>query len=291
MAETKDIPDLKIANDHPEAQVVFKDTYAFFEKNIMRSVGVFVGVEDWTQDMSILESYAMPVAVCDPLNHAPEWREAVETKRAKLMDWLNYLKAKGMGHYFVNPRMIGVSRKFPGHASGARDVEDPSGNKESVPIATWDSLLAEANELRGKAKAEEPYFALCRIFVPHHEVEVISSLLATHHRPSILYVRWSQNPDDSQLLTETAGHLQTVGYRLLAIRNSYFLYQYTGKDLYSCCSWTEPSMGHPLVTMFAGQATEAVQQALEAVQERLVASQKPAPETSEATTEASATPQ
>ena len=291
MAETQNIPDLKVANDHPEAQVVFKDTYAFFEKNIMRSVGVFIGCADWKQDMSILESYAMPVIVCDPLNDSPEWCEAIETKRAKLMDWLNYLKVEGMGHYFVNPRMISVNRKFPGLANGTREVDDLSGNKESIPVVTWDSLLAEANELRGKAKAEEPYFALCRIFAPHQEVEIINSLLATPHRPSILYVRWSQNPDQSQLLCETAGHLQTAGYRLLAIRNSYFLYQYTGKDLYSCCSWTEPSMGHPLVNLFASQASDAVKQTVENLQTNLAKVAQQTQESSEATTEASAVPQ
>lgn len=251
MAET--IPDLKIYNDRPDAHVVFKDTYAFFDKNVMRSIAVLIGSESWQQDLSLLEAYSMPTVFLDPMNHQPEWREAVETKKAKLMDWLGFLKENGCGQYFVNPKWIAPSVEFPGITSGTTTA-----GESTVPVVSWNELIQRANALRGNSKSADPYFALCKIAVPDREIEIINNLLSTQHRPSLLYVRWTASPDESQLHCEAAGHLQTSGYRLLAIRNGYFFYQYTGKDFYSTCSWTEPSMGHPFIGMMSSEVTEAL---------------------------------
>jgi hypothetical protein len=252
---SKPIADLKVYNDRPDAHVVFKDTYAYFDKNIMRAVAVFVGSESWQQDLSLLEAYSMPTIFCDPANHQPEWREAITTKKGKLMDWLGYLKENGCGQYFVNPKWIEPCVEMPGISSGTYFVE---GNR--VTMTSWDDLLHRANDLRGNSKAAEPYFGLCKIAVPNHEIEIINTLLSTQYRPSILYVRWTQSPDESQLHCEAAGHLQTCGYRLLAIYNGYFLYQFTGKDLYSICSWTEPSMNHPFLRIMTSEVSGALEE-------------------------------
>ena len=253
------IPDLKVYNDTENSHVVFKDVYAYFDKNVLRSVGVFIGCTDWKQDLSLLEAYSMPVVVCDPLNHQAEWREAVETKRVKLMEWLNYLKSNECGQYFVNPKWIAPSTDFPGVVNGTREIEI-EGEKHSVNVVSWTSLLDRANTLRGNSKAAEPYFAVCRIALPEHEVEVLYSLLSTSYRPALLYVRWSHSPDERQLQCEAAGHLQTAGYRLLAVRNGYYLYQYTGQDVYSCCSWTTPTMAHPFLDLMTSQVKEVLSQ-------------------------------
>jgi hypothetical protein len=86
-----------------------------------------------------------------------------------------------------------------------------------------------------------------------NEIEVVASLLASTHRPSILYIFWSASPDESQMHCEAAGHVQTCGYRLLSINYGFYMYQYTGQDMYSCCSWTEPSMAHPFVQLMTEQ--------------------------------------
>lgn len=254
------IPDLKVYNDSANAHIVFKDGYTYFDLNVLRSVGLFIGCTDWKQDLSLLEAYSMPVVVCDPLNHQPEWREAVETKRVKLMDWLNYLKSNECGQYFVNPKWIAPTSDFPGTANGTREILGEGEEKRVVNVSTWASLLDRANSLRGNSKAAEPYFAVCRIALPDHEVEVLYSLLSTSYRPALLYIRWSHSPDEQQLQCEAAGHLQTAGYRLLAIHNGFFLYQYTGQDMYSCCSWTNPTMSHPFIDLMTNQVKDALTQ-------------------------------
>jgi hypothetical protein len=91
------------------------------------------------------------------------------------------------------------------------------------------------------------------------EIPILSSLLATKFRPSLIYLRWSESPDESQSHCEAAGHLQSSGYRLISINeNGFFLYQYSGQDIYSCCSWTKISMGHPFINLMKDQVSETL---------------------------------
>lgn len=276
------IADLKVHNDEPNSHVVIRDAYSFFDKAILKSVAVFVGCVDWKEDLSLLEAYSLPTVVCDPYGQQEVWANAVTTKRAKLMDWLTYLKENGCGKYFVNPKWIEPRATFVGNYDGTRKVAaEVEGETVSVDVTSWENLIQTANTLRGNSKAAEPHFALCKIALPNEEIPIVHSLLSTHHRPSLLYVRWSVSPDDSQLHCEAAGALQTAGYRLLAIHNDYFLYQYTGKDLYSTVSWTQPSMGHP----FIGMMVEQVNGVLSAIQTQV----EPAAD-SQPSTEAPASP-
>ena len=245
--------DFKIYNDRPDSHVVLKDAFNFFKSNVTKSISIFIGCEDWKEDLSLLESYSFPTIVCDPLNHQSEWRSALEAKRGKLMDWLNYLKTNECDQYFVNPKWIAASNVFPGHVAGSRQILN-----DVVDVVPWETLIQQANDLRGIYKPQDPYFALCKIAVPNHEIEILSNLLASPLRPSLLYVRWSVNPDESQLHTESAGHLQCAGYRLITIYNSHFIYQYTGQDIYSCCSWIKPSMNNPLIQLMTEQTQDFV---------------------------------
>lgn len=247
------IPDIKVHNDEPNSHAVIRDIYAYFDKNVLKSTAIFVGCVDWKEDLGLLEAYSLPTVVCDPYGWQDEWATAVTTKRAKLMDWLTYLKENGCGKYFVNPKWIEPRKTFVGNYEGTRSLTQEGSDPVSVPVTSWDTLIAAANALRGNSKATEPHFAVCKIALPDEEVPVVYSLLASGNRPSLLYVRWTVSPDESAVHCEAAGAVQTSGYRLLAIRNGYFLYQYTGSDLYSTVSWTQPSMGHPFIGMMMEQ--------------------------------------
>jgi hypothetical protein len=255
------VSDLKPFNMKPGAQHVLKDVYSFFGNNVQNSVAVYVGVEDWKLDLQLLESYAFPTVVCDPFYQQDEWRAAVLEKRGKLMDWMKYLKDSGCGSHFVNPKWIEPTVEFPGPFDGSRNIIDPTNNTTvNMPVSSWETLVNKAATLRNKSATTaqaEPHFALCKIEVYNEEVGLLASLLASKYRPSILYLRWSASPDESQAHCQAAGHLQSSGYRLISINsNGYFLYQYSGQDIYSCASWTSVGMRHPLIQQMQEEATK-----------------------------------
>jgi hypothetical protein len=130
--------------------------------------------------------------------------------------------------------------------------------------------LNRAKSLRNNATVSttEPHFAVCKIEVFGEEIPILSSLLASKYRPSLIYLRWSESPDASQPHCEMAGHLQSVGYRLISINeNGFFLYQYSGQDIYSCCSWINVSIGHPFINLMKDQVRDTLKTILTKKQE------------------------
>lgn len=247
--------DLKLYSEAPGAHHVHKDVYALLDTNIENSVAVYVGLLDWKKDLQLLETYAVPTIVCDPFGDNPEWAVAVREKRGKLMDWMKFLKESGCGSHFVNPKWIEPVIEYPGTFDGSRDLTADT----VVRMSSWDSLLKRAYALRNRPEVGEPYFALCRIELYNEEINIVGSLLASKYRPLLVYVRWSQLPDDSQPHCEAAGNLQSCGYRLISVNsNGFFLYHYMGKNIYSCCSWTEPSTNHPLIELMIKEVNHAI---------------------------------
>jgi hypothetical protein len=273
MSETEAGPqiltDLKLYSEAPGAHHVLKDVYALFGTSIDNSVAVYVGLLDWKKDLQLLETYSIPAIVCDPFGDNPEWAIAVREKRGKLMDWMKFLKESGCGSHFVNPKWIEPVIEYPGTFDGSRDLTADT----VVRMSSWDSLLKRAHALRhGSEAGGEPQFALCRIELYNEEINVVCSLLASKYRPSLIYVRWSQSPDKSQPHCEAAGNLQSCGYRLISVNgNGFFLYQYMGKTIYSCCSWSEPSTNHPLIELMIKEVNDAIrlksEQPVEAVKD------------------------
>ena len=243
------VSDLKSYNNTPGCQHVLKDVYSFFGSNVQNSIGVYVGVEDWKHDLQLLESYAFPTVVCDPLNKQKEWRLVLLEKRGKLIDWLKYLKDSGCGSHFVNPKWIEPVTDFVGLHDGTRELTDEFDKTRTInyPVSSWETLVKKAAALRNNS-TDDPHFAVCKIELYNEEIGLLASLLASKYRPSILYLRWSASPDESQSHCEAAGHLHSCGYRLISVNtNGFFLYQYSGQDIYSCASWTNVGMKHPII--------------------------------------------
>ena len=246
--------DLKQFSTDPGSFFVFKDIYRFFGENIKNSVAIHIGCSDWKHTLQLLESYPLPTVMCDPNNELTNFATAVNTHRTKLMDWMKFLKESDCGKHFVNPKWISVEQTFPGNFDGTRAT-----NGEPLTLTSWSTLLQNANMLRGKP-TDEVHFALCKIECLDEERTILASLLSSPYRPSILYVRWSADPDGDQQTCEAAGHLQSTGYRLIAVQaDGWFIYHYSGQDIYSCCSWTDVGMGHPFIKMMTSQVSEVLQ--------------------------------
>ncbi len=82
------------------------------------------------------------------------------------------------------------------------------------------------------------------------EKELLYSLFHYGYRPSLVLVRWTENPDVSVPSMLAAGHLQNVGYRLLSEKNGWFLYHYMDVCMYDTCSWCDTKCQNPMVEYF-----------------------------------------
>lgn len=87
------------------------------------------------------------------------------------------------------------------------------------------------------------------------EKELLYSFLHNGYRPSLVLIKWSGDPDASVPSMLAAGHLQTVGYRLLKEQNGWFLYLYTDVCIYDTCSWRETNAQNPMVEYFLKLST------------------------------------
>ena len=99
------IPDLRIIEDLSGAHYVLKDPYNFFNKKSLKAVNIFVGFPDWKRDLTLFETYSFPTIICDPDNQQSEFREIINIKRAKLLEWIKYMKEQDLSRFYVNPTL------------------------------------------------------------------------------------------------------------------------------------------------------------------------------------------
>ncbi len=84
--------------------------------------------------------------------------------------------------------------------------------------------------------------------------ESLYSILHYGYRPGILMIHWETSPDSTLETTLLAGHLQNIGYGLVAKSQNNYLYYFTDKNLYEMCSWETSEVPNPLVAKFMEMA-------------------------------------
>jgi hypothetical protein len=82
---------------------------------------------------------------------------------------------------------------------------------------------------------------------PALEIPILGSIFHNGFRPTLLLVNWSKMPDTCVSTTIAAGHLQNLGYKLMAKNGSKFLYFFTDDDMYLITSWEDTFCTNPLV--------------------------------------------
>jgi hypothetical protein len=80
--------------------------------------------------------------------------------------------------------------------------------------------------------------------------ETLYSILHNGYRPGILMIHWETSPDSTLETTLLAGHLQNIGYGLVAKSKNNYLYYFTDKNIYEMCSWETSESPNPLVAKF-----------------------------------------
>lgn len=79
------------------------------------------------------------------------------------------------------------------------------------------------------------------------QAELLYAFLHNGYRPGIVLLHWETSPDSTLETTLLAGHLQNIGYGLVAKEKNNYMYYYTDKNLYEMCSWETNEVANPLV--------------------------------------------
>lgn len=77
--------------------------------------------------------------------------------------------------------------------------------------------------------------------------ELLYGILHVGYRPGMVLLHWTCTPDSSLETTLLAGHLQNLGYGLVAKSDTHYLYYFTDKNLYEMCSWEKTDVANPLI--------------------------------------------
>ena len=112
---------------------------------------------------------------------------------------------------------------------------DVSGSTISIPLVKIDSI------------ASNYYFDIVKIDIPGYERFVLNNLFEYGMRPSLIMVRWENDPDSEQVVRAAAATLVNHGYSLLNSVNGRYLYHYNAKPFYNLVSWSQPTLKNPMI--------------------------------------------
>ena len=153
------------------------------------------------------------------------------------MDFTNEVVNK-----WVLPKNVRISNKLPHFFNGTIEL---SGNViETVSLNTYvESICASMNILKENARVD-----LLNIQLGNElEQSVLYTFLNNCYRPGFIIINYTYNPDSHLLSTMVAGHLQNIGYTLIATEDSKFLYVFNDKNAYEYCSYEQKYIDNPLI--------------------------------------------
>jgi hypothetical protein len=121
--------------------------------------------------------------------------------------------------------------------------------KESIPFSWSGTLKVNGAEttVSEMDTAIVPQVDLIKIDYPKFECDVLHAVLNAGYRPGLLWVNWTENPDENVKTMLAAGHLQNSGYTLMFVDGNYFVYKFNDQCMYEMCSWATPSHTNPMV--------------------------------------------
>jgi hypothetical protein len=137
-------------------------------------------------------------------------------------------------------------------------VPNSTSFSSTLPWAYSGNLLVDGVPTEVKATDAERVDIL-KVDYGTFTTDILYTLLNKGYRPGLIYIRWDTHPDESNTTMACAGHLQTLGYRLLKSVDNYFLYLYMDDCMYELCSWSRTDTNNPMFEEYRRQLLEGMQ--------------------------------
>lgn len=226
---------LTISNIGPkdEPYPMIGNVWDFFASKGTKTVFVSVGTGNTClPELDFAETIGCKILKVDTPEQSKQWAEVQEVLKVRKVAETTSEFAKSAARKWVLPKNLILDQSIPSYSNGTITV-----NGSAVPTRSWSDLLEEhCTKNIGLAK-EETHIDILKIDSYPHQQQVLSSLLASGFRPSLLLINWTSTPDEDTYSMNTAGHLQMLGYALVGKEGSRFLYYFTDVNYYETCSW------------------------------------------------------
>jgi hypothetical protein len=143
-----------------------------------------------------------------------------------------------------------------------RKVLETTSNFAKLAVKKWvlpQNILLSSNPLHFSS-VKQSISSLCSALGVEERIDILKidtsttklaeslyGILHFGYRPGIILVHWETSPDSTLETTLLAGHLQNLGYGLVAKSGNNYLYYFTDKNVYEMCSWETNEVPNPLV--------------------------------------------
>jgi hypothetical protein len=252
--ETTDLIPANSSNQWP----ILKDIWSFFSGNA-GNIHVLSVTDnlDTISDLKLAEKVGGKLTVCTPTDNCVSlWNDVKvilkERSKSTLIQnnpayadvakcWVlsnRVTVVKGLPAVYSGSIDLPSTSFYPGRCcNGASDLSgsDVSDSTVSIPLVKIDSIAANY------------YFDIVKIDIPGYERFVLNNLFEYGMRPSLIMVRWENDPDSEQIVRAAAATLVNHGYSLLNCFDGKYLYHYNAKPFYNIVSWTKPSLKNPMI--------------------------------------------
>ena len=217
----------------------------FFSAKGTKTVFVSIGTgSSCLPDLDLCETLGCPLFKLDTPDASQKWEEVKDVLKQRKVSETTSDFAKDAARKWVLPKNIYVESCMPGFSKGTID--------NTIPVKPWFELV-EAHCRRMGLPEDQIRLDVVKVDASPYEASIFESLWQSGLRPSLLLVNWVSTPDTNLSTLLTAGHLQMLGYSLVAKEGNRYLYYFTDINYYEMCSWETPAkrIENPLLKALA----------------------------------------
>ncbi len=211
---------------------MIENVWDFYSAKGTKTIFVSVGTgSSCLPDLEFAETIGCPILKIDTPADLAKWQDVKDILKSRKPTETTSDFAKVASRKWVLPKNLVLQDTIPSLYNGTLE-------HEGQPLKTkqWYQLLKEHCMSLGLPE-EETHIDVLKLDKTPFEDYILSSLWQTGFRPSLLLINWCDLPDSCLQTTLTAGHLQMLGYALVAKEGTKFLYYYTDTNYYETTSW------------------------------------------------------
>jgi hypothetical protein len=240
-------PTTLLAKDSSDPYPSIDSIWNFFSSKGVKTVFVTLGCSSSAlADLELAEILGCSLtAVAISKSDEQKWNEvsSIIKARERTEENSKFPFSEGAQEKWILPKNMRIKSTLPNWLKGS--VELSTGESVHTEEAfTWvESLCKEIG-----VKNNDVRLDIVKMSLPYQlEQTFLYSLLTAGFRPALFIIQWSKMPNEDVATSLVAGHLQTIGYRLIQKIGTKFLYIYTDQDWYMTCSWEDITAPNPLI--------------------------------------------
>ena len=195
-------------------------------------------------ELEFAETLGCPIHVVEPNEEKRElWNKVLAIlKERKETDEVKCDFTNDVVNKWILPKNIRISSQLPFFFSGTLDT--PNGVISTIEMTNYITNICSAMNIL----EENTRIDFLNIQLESNLEECILYCLTNNcYRPGMICVNYTNKPDSTLIATQVAGHLQNIGYKLIAKMDNKFLYMYIDKNVYEYSSYEDTKVDNPLI--------------------------------------------